>query len=215
MRPLTYTTPKPLIKLGGKPLLERLVSNFPKKITDLIIVVGYLGEQIKSHCGDTFCGRPVTYVWQKEKKGTYHALEICKDLLDPNESFAVFLADDLLDQATIENCLAHDLAVIAKRVNDPRKFGVVVLNDDGSIKNIVEKPQKPESNLALTNGQVLSKHIFSYAPAPNQNGEQYLSVAIASMARDHKIFQVEAEFWFPIATPDDLKKAEEVIYNRS
>ena len=210
MRPLTYTTPKPLIKFGGKSLLEHLVLSFPKKITELVLVIGYLGEKIKEYCGDTFCGRPVTYVWQKEKKGTYHALELCKSLLEENESFAVFYADDLIDQTTFKTCLEYDLAAITKTVDNPRRFGIITLNKDGSIKDIVEKPDHPESNLALVSGFVLNNSIFNYAPIQASNGEYYLSTAVSRMARDYKIFSVQACSWIPIGTLGDLEKAEKL-----
>lgn len=215
MRPLTYTTPKPLIKLGNKSLLEHLVLSLPKKVTELILVVGHLGEKIREHCSDTFCGRSIKYVWQEEKKGTYHALELCKSLLNQNEPFAVLYADDLIDRATFEKCLEHDLAAITKTVENPRRWGIVTLNDDGSIKDIVEKPESPESNLALISGFVLNSSIFNYAPAQHPNGEYYLSTAVAKMAKDHKIFSVQAQSWIPVGTLDDLKKAEELLHNLS
>ena len=210
MRPLTYTTPKPLIKFSGKPLLEHLVLNFPKKITELVLVVGHLGEKIVEHCGGTFCGRSVSYVWQKEKKGTYHALELCKSLLKENESFAVLYADDLPDRATFETCFEHGLAAITTIVDNPRRWGIVTLHDDNSIKNIVEKPDHPESNLALVSGFVLNNSIFNYSPIQASNGEYYLSTAVSKMARDYKIFSVPTCSWIPIGTLEDLEKAEKL-----
>ena len=64
MRPLTDTTPKPLLKVCGKAVLDHIVEALPTQITELIIVTGYLGEQIREHCGEEFYVRPVTYLEQ-------------------------------------------------------------------------------------------------------------------------------------------------------
>lgn len=164
MRPLTLKTPKPLIKVAGRPILEHLVSRFPKEIDELILVVGYLGEQIKDYCGNSFLGRPVTYVWQKQKLGTYQALELCRPHLRESEPFLLFYSDDLVDEKTIRNLLEPELAVVCQVAEDPRPFGVVTPNDDFTIKTIVEKPEKPTSNLVMANGYKLTTKIFDYPP---------------------------------------------------
>lgn len=208
LRPLTLNTPKPLLKVAGQELLGHLVEKFPSEIDELIIVVGYLGDKIVKHCGRNFSGRPVRYVWQKDRLGTYHALKLCEPLLEANERFGLFLPDDLLEKEAIESLFKHDLAVMAKEVPDPRRFGVVELNPDNSVRAIEEKPENPKTNLALTSGYVLNKNVLDYAPPRGRGGEYYLSWSIGKMAEDFKINVVRANFWFPIATPEDLKKAE-------
>lgn len=215
MRPLTLTTPKPLLKVGDKTLLEHLVSTLPPKISELIMVIGYLGEKIQDFCGDEFLGRPVSYVWQKDPMGTYHALKMCQPMLKPNERFGVFFSDDLMDKKTVEDCLSHELSLVGMEHPEPQRFGVITLNPDGSIKNIVEKPQNPESNFVAATGYVLNTKIFDYEPPQNPNGEYYLAAAIDRMAKEHKIMAVPANFWFPIATPEDLAKAEKLLHNLS
>lgn len=211
MRPLTINTPKPLLKINGKPLLWHLVSAFPKKINEIILVIGYLGDQIKNHCNNEFLGRPVKYVWQKEKKGTYNALELCKNYLSENEPFFVFYADDLIDKKTIKNCLKHSFAVTCDYSKNPERFGVIVKNSDDTIKKIIEKPENPPSNLILASCVLLDKNIFKYPPQAHPNGEYYLSSAISQMSKNHPVKAVKSNFWLPIGTPEDLKKAEKVL----
>ena len=211
MRPLTEKTPKPLLEVGGKPLLHHLIENLPENVSEIVLVVGYLGEKIVSAYGEKFLGRPIKYVSQKDRLGTYHALKLCEPLLETNERFGLFFPDDLLEKEAIESVFKHDLAVIAKEVPDPRRFGVVELNPDNSIKAIEEKPENPKTNLALTTGYVLNKNVLNYAPPKGGSGEFYLSWSIGKMAKEHKINVVRANFWFPIATPEDIKKAEELI----
>lgn len=217
MRPLTLTIPKPLLKVASQPLLYHLVSKFPPEIDELIIVIGYLGEQIQNYCGNEFLGRPVSYVWQKEKRGTYDALALCQPLLKRKECFFLFYADDLIDAESIKNCLKYELAATAKIMpeSELRRFGIVNIDENGFIKEIEEKPENPRSNLALASCYLLNTDIFKYPPAVNvKSGEYYLVDAIAQMAKDYKIAVVPIDFWFPIATPEDIQKAEEIIIKK-
>ncbi|MFH0712550.1 MAG: nucleotidyltransferase family protein [Candidatus Jorgensenbacteria bacterium] len=213
MRPLTLKTPKPLLEVAGKPLLYHLVKNLPEKITELVIVHGYLGDQIIKHCGDEFLGRKVTYVHQPEKKGTYDALKLSREHL-ADEPFAVLYPDDIVDKETLEKLLEHDLAVIATRVKNPQRFGIVELNEDGSVRDIIEKPENPPSNLAMVSGFVLNPSIFDYSPGEAVKGELLLPVAVAAMAKEHKIHVVEAYSYVPVGVIEDLKKAEAILRPR-
>jgi glucose-1-phosphate thymidylyltransferase len=210
MRPLTLKTPKPLLEVAGKPLLYHLVSNLPEKITELVIVHGYLGEQIINYCGEEFLGRKVTYVHQPEKKGTYQALALCKELLS-DESFVILYPDDIINKEVFEKLINHDLAAITTEVQDPRRFGVVTLNKDESIKDVIEKPENPPSNLVLVSGFVLNPLIFDYPPKEAVKGEFLLPVAVATMAKEHKIHTVEAKIYIPVGVIEDLKKAEKLL----
>lgn len=213
MRPLTEEIPKPLVKVAGKTLLHHLVSKLPKEVDEIVLVIGYLGDKIREHCRDEFLGKKVSYVEQENPRGTYHAVSLCQPHIYNSEGkkFLMFYADDLLDQESINNLLKYDQALIVKEVDDPRKFGVVCLNEDGSIKEIVEKPDNPPSKLALANGMLLDYKIFQYPPINTVKGEYYLSTAIAEMAKRYKIMTVKANFWFPVATPEDIEKAEVIL----
>lgn len=207
LRPLTLTTPKPLLTVHGKPLLLRLVEALPKEIDELIIVVGYLGEKIKEYCGDTFCGRPVHYVTQEKVGGTYKALELCKPFLD-SKPFMLFFPDDLLDAKAIVECAKEPLALIAARVEDARPFGVIDIDERGFVRDIVEKPEHPPTNLVATSCYKLSTDIFKYHPSAHpRTGEYYLSESIARLAKEQKIRVIIADFWLPIASEEDLNKA--------
>jgi bifunctional UDP-N-acetylglucosamine pyrophosphorylase/glucosamine-1-phosphate N-acetyltransferase len=210
MRPLTYTTPKPLLEVHGKPLIERLVETFPSSIDELIIVVGYKGDMVKAHCGRKFCGRPVSYATQEQAQGTYHALTLAKPYLD-NRPFALFFADDLYDSETIADLVQYPLAVVTSRAKNPSAFGVVELTSSGHIRSIIEKPEQPTSNMVLTSAYALTRDIFDHGPEQKPNGEYYLSEALASMAKTHPVKAVPAKFWFPIATPEDLETAHHVV----
>ncbi|MFH1161914.1 MAG: sugar phosphate nucleotidyltransferase [Candidatus Jorgensenbacteria bacterium] len=212
MRPLTLTTPKSLVPLLGKPLLRHIVEALPPSVVELIIVTGYRGDQIKEYCGPEFLGRPVTYVAQTERKGTYHALELCKPYLSKNDAFAFLYSDDLTDAASIAECLSRPLAIVASHAEHPERFGVITLNADGTIREIEEKPAAPRSNLVTTATHMITPDIFNYPPVPHPaNGEYYFATALGAMAREHPIEVVETKLWIPIGTPGDLARAETIL----
>ncbi len=95
MRPLTLATPKPMIKVCGRPLLEHIIDALPAEVDELILVVGYLREQIRDYFGDSFKRFKINYIVQENKLGTYNALKLCEHLLRLEERFLLIYADDL------------------------------------------------------------------------------------------------------------------------
>ncbi len=108
MRPLTLERPKPLIMVGGMPILEHVVRALPEKIDEIIVVVKYRQEMIRAYCGDIFLGKRVIYVEQGEQKGTAAALSYAKPYL--KDRFLVTFADDLLAKQDLEQLVAHEYA---------------------------------------------------------------------------------------------------------
>lgn len=210
MRPLTLEHPKPLLKVGSKPLIEHIIDGLPKEIDELIVVVGYKGGQIKNFLGDEFRGLKVKYVWQKEKLGTGHALKLCRPLLD-NEKFLMLFADDIHGREGLERLLGRDRAILVFEAEDPRRFGVINADENGKIIGFEEKPENPKSCLVSTGAMVLDGLVFKYEPARHPNGEYYLTTMIEQMLKEHDIFAVRSSSWISTAVPEDLKKAEEIL----
>ena len=210
LRPLTETIPKPLVTVAGKTLLDRIVEVLPSAVDELIIVTGYLEDKIKEHCGTEFHGRKVTYVHQAEQKGTAHALWLCKDLLKGR--FLFMFADDLHGSDDIARVTSYTRAMLTLTTNEPEKFGIVVRHPDGTLAEMIEKPEHPPSNLASTGVMVLDDHIFKYDPyAMETKGEYYLTDVLREYAKDYPIAVVEQSLWLPIGFPEDITKAEEVL----
>lgn len=214
LRPLTDTIPKPLLPLLGKPILEHIIESLPDAISELIIVVGYRGEQIRTHFGNSFKGRKVSYLEQKEQLGTGHAALLTQHLLQDGERFIFMYADDLHDKKSIETCLEHNLSMLVKEVPDPKPFGVVLTNKHGVITEIEEKPAKPKSNLVNIGVYVLDTKIFNYTSPLSKNGEYYLTDMISYLAKDHPIQAITTSFWHPIGYPQDLETAEKILNER-
>jgi NDP-sugar pyrophosphorylase family protein len=209
LRPLTDTIPKPLVEVAGKTLLDHIVSSLPSAVDELIIVTGYLEEQIKAHCGEKFHGRTVRYVTQIEQKGTAHALWLCRDLL--KERFLFMFADDLHGPTDIARATSYTRSMLTYTTNTPERFGIVVRHPDGTLAEIIEKPEHPPSNLASTGVMVLDTHIFEYELKQEKNGEFYLTDVIAEYAKDYPIAVVEQHLWIPIGYPEDIEKAEKIL----
>ena len=210
MKPLTDSKPKPMIEILGRPLLHHILDALPDEVDEVILVVGYMANQIKNYFGDSFGRFAIKYVEQKEKLGTGHALHLCKDLLGEDRFFMLY-ADDLQSKKDLTKLLRYPLALLVRRVKDPRRFGVVAADKSGRILEIVEKPENSTSNLASTGVKVLDSRIFKYPLVQHPNGEYYITYPLAQLAKEHEVIAVRADFWLPIGYPEDLKKAEEIL----
>jgi UDP-N-acetylglucosamine diphosphorylase / glucose-1-phosphate thymidylyltransferase / UDP-N-acetylgalactosamine diphosphorylase / glucosamine-1-phosphate N-acetyltransferase / galactosamine-1-phosphate N-acetyltransferase len=214
MRPLTEATPKPMIKVLGKPLLERFLEVLPDDIDEVILVVGYKRDQIQNYFGDEFEDKKIAYVVQEEQLGVAHALFLCKDLIAEGERFLYGYCDDLHSKKVLTKLIKHPLAALAMEYDDPRAFGVFEVDGDGNLVDIEEKPEHPKSNLASTGTYVLDSRIFDYdLVKDSKHGEYFITDNISRMAKDCKFKVVEADFWQPIGYPEDIKKAEEILKN--
>lgn len=210
LRPLTEHTPKPLVEVAGSTLLDHIVSALPSAVDELIIVTGYLEEQIKDHCGTTFHGRSVRYVTQVEQKGTAHALWLCKEYI--RGRFLFMFADDLHGRIDLARITSYTRAMLTYTTSTPERFGIVVRHPDGTLAEIVEKPEHPPSNLASTGVMVLDEHIFEFDPfAKDNNGEYYLTDVIAAYAKEYPLAVVEQSLWIPIGYPEDIARAEKIL----
>lgn len=209
LRPLTYTTPKPLLSVGGKPILEYTLRILPKEITEIILIVGYLGEQIKEYFGDKYNGKKIQYANQQEQKGTFDALKLVEPLLE--KKFLILFADNLYHPDDLQKLIQYDNAVAVKTIEDPRPFGVCVLNKDGTLSEILEKLENPPTNLVNIGAYILTHDIFKEKVAIHSDGEHLLPPMIGTLARKKKVHIVQSRFWHPISFPKDLAEAEKIL----
>jgi UDP-N-acetylglucosamine diphosphorylase / glucose-1-phosphate thymidylyltransferase / UDP-N-acetylgalactosamine diphosphorylase / glucosamine-1-phosphate N-acetyltransferase / galactosamine-1-phosphate N-acetyltransferase len=209
LRPLTDNCPKPLVKVGGKTLLDHIVEALPTAVDELIIVVGYLGEQIREYCGTEFHGRKVTYVEQVEQNGTARALWLCKELL--HGRFLFMFADDIHGRNDIARVTSYSRGMLTMTSDNPERFGVVVRNPDGTLAEMIEKPTHPPSNLVSTGVMVLDENIFKFEPKTPVKGEFYLTEVIERYAKEYPLAVVEEYLWIPVGYPEDIERAERIL----
>jgi glucose-1-phosphate thymidylyltransferase len=153
MRPQTWSKPKPLIGVAGKPSFDHLMDMFktipdPKNAEYIFIIGPFLGEQIPVYVQKNYPDIKAHYVVQEEMKGQSHTVWLARHLLS-GPTILVF-SDTLLE--TDFSFLADeksDGVAWVKAVPDPRRFGVAELNPEGGIQRLIEKPQTMENNLAV------------------------------------------------------------------
>lgn len=209
MGKLTEDTPKPMLEINGRPILAYKIEALPKIIDEVVLVVGYLKEQIIDYFGYKYNGRKIIYVEQEELNGTGGAINLAKDIL--KGKFLVMMGDDLYAKKDIESVIKHDLAVLGLEVMDPERFGIIKTNEDGAVVDIVEKPNIAGPALANIGLYVLNESFFDYPLVPIGNGEYGLPQTMVRMKDKYKIYTEKASVWFPIGNPEDYEKAQKII----
>jgi bifunctional UDP-N-acetylglucosamine pyrophosphorylase/glucosamine-1-phosphate N-acetyltransferase len=208
MLPLTETCPKPLQKVSGKNLIEWKLEALPKIVHEIIIVIGYQGDQIKGHFGDVWNGMRIRYVVQTELNGTAGALWAARALLSGR--FLVMMGDDLYVKKDVSSMFTHEFAVCVQEVSDREIGGEMLLNPDGTFASIFEQKHHVEKGLLNTGLYMLDDRIFNYNPVPIGGGNTELGLphTLAVLGKDIPVAVVKATRWFQISTPDDLTRAE-------
>lgn len=153
MRPHTLTVPKPLIKIAGKPIVQRLVEDITKvcgeKVDEIAFVIGSdFGKEVEENLIKIAesQGAKGTICYQDKALGTAHAILCAKDSITGKTVVAfadtLFKADFVMDTN-------QEGVIWVQSIEDPRQFGVVKLNNVGVITDFIEKPETPVSNLAI------------------------------------------------------------------
>ena len=212
---LTESVPKPMLDVGGKPLLEYKLEAMPDEIDEVVLIVGYLGDVIRKHFGNGFARKRIQYVEQKELDGTAGALWKAKDLL--HERFLVLMGDDIYAHEDIEACIAPGEVwrLLVQQVPELHRAGDVQLGDDGSISEIIEGDRRSEPGLASTNMFLLDTRLFAAPMVPKQLGSLEFGLPQTAVAASRSLkvrFEpVFTDKWIQITAPKDLVTAAEIL----
>ncbi|MFZ4568824.1 MAG: sugar phosphate nucleotidyltransferase [Bacteroidota bacterium] len=148
LRPHTYTLPKVLLNVAGKPILGHILDALQQhNIDEATIIVGYMGDLVEDYVRRNY-SMNVTFIYQEERLGLGHSIWIAREHITDNEPLLIILGDTIfdVDLSLATNSRFSTLGV--KSVDDPRRFGVVEL-EKGFISRLIEKPENPTTNLAL------------------------------------------------------------------
>jgi NDP-sugar pyrophosphorylase family protein len=208
MRELSIDTPKPLLKVRGKTLLQHKIEMLPESVDEVIIIVGYLKDKITAELGDMCEGRKITYVMQDELLGTAHSLWMAKDLLKNEERFLVMMGDDLYSKRDMQECLKYEYSILVRDTDSLKDKAKVIFDGEGHIQDIIEKYQVDEAGFVCSGMYSITPKIFDYEMVKLPNGEYGLPQTILAMKNDVNIKAVEASFWIQITAPEDLVIAE-------
>lgn len=147
LRPLTSRTPKPLVPIGNKPVMQHIIELLRDNgITEMVATVHYLADEIESYFGDgTALGVYINYVVEDTPLGTAGAVKLAEPWLYGDEDFLVISGDVLTDcniRALLETHArqGNDATIALKRVANPLEFGVVITDENGRITRFLEKP---------------------------------------------------------------------------
>jgi UDP-N-acetylglucosamine diphosphorylase/glucosamine-1-phosphate N-acetyltransferase len=218
MRPLTSNIPKPLLPVAGRPFLEHNIESLKSAgIKDLILLVGWKANRVREHFGDgKEYGVRIEYVEQKERLGTAHAISMIEDKVA--EPFFCLYGDVVLTKQSVLGMLEHykkvkGSVVALASVLDPRRYGCVEV-EDGVVKNIVEKPESPASNLVNAGAYVLEPEIFEAIQGTKKSvrGEYEVTDSFRIlMDRKHLFAHKLTGEWIDVARPWDLLEANRIL----
>jgi glucose-1-phosphate thymidylyltransferase len=147
LRPHTYSKPKPLVSVAGKPVLGHILDTLSQiEIDELIFITGYLGNQIEAYVRQNH-PFPARFIEQTELKGQAHAIYLARDIL--SGPTLILYVDTIFDADLRHlNQIEADGVIYVREVPDPRRFGVTFI-EDGQITRLIEKPENDISNLAM------------------------------------------------------------------
>ncbi len=209
MKNLTDDVPKNMLKVKGRPILAWKLEALPAEIDEVIFIIGYLGQQIKDYFGNSYDDKKISYVVQEKLNGSGGALHLVKGLV--KNDFLVMNGDDLYLKKDVENILKYDLAMLGLEINASDKFGVISFDENGNLKEIIEKGKVVGSALANVGLYKLNKKFFDYPLVSIGNEEFGLPQTLVLMAKDFLVHVEKATDWFAIGDPEQLEKAQEII----
>jgi glucose-1-phosphate thymidylyltransferase len=211
LRPHTYTLPKVLLNVGGKPIVGHIVEELISiGVKDISVVVGYLGEMVEEYLRANYKA-DFKFIYQEERLGLGHAtlLALREDKVD--EPLLIVLGDTIFD-VNLKPLLKSEFTSLGvKQVEDPRRFGVAE-TVDGFVKHLVEKPDKPTSNLAIVglyfikNPKILLSSLEEIVYKNIKTKDEYqLTDALQLMIESgEKITYFEIDGWYDCGKPETL-----------
>lgn len=215
MEELTHAVPKPMLDLGGKPLLEYKFEALPADIDEIVVVVGYLANVIRGYFGGRYNDKRIVYVEQKEMNGTAGALWEAQSVL--KNRFLVMMGDDIYTREDIEACIAPGdwWRLLVQQSAEMHRAGDVQLDAEANITGIIEGDRRSEPGLASTNMYLLDTRLFSCALVPKQEGSHEFglpqTVVQAAKTLGIRFEPVFTDQWIQITSPKDLIYAAELI----
>ncbi len=221
LRPHTYTKPKPLVNVAGKPVLGHILDKLCcLDVEEIVFITGYLGDQIE-HYVETNYHYPARFIEQKELLGQAHALYLARDVL--SGPLVIIFVDTIFDADL--SVLAEEQAdgvIYVKEVEDPRRFGVVVVRD-GRITQLIEKPDSMENNLAVIglyyvkDAQFLMRSVGELIERDiKTKGEYFLADALQIMIDRGARFRAErVDVWEDCGKPETVLQTNRYLLKQS
>ena len=229
--PQTHTKPKAMVRLAGKPILGHILSNLSEtEIEDVTIVVGGpMKEQIVNYATNTFGDSfELAFAEQEVARGLGHSIYQAEPHAR-GESVVILLGDMLFENSYADFLDTHrelkdcDGSIGVKPVAEPQHYGVVEADEGSRITRLVEKPNDPRSNLAISGIYIIDNTpaLFDALEALIENdrrgsGDEFqLTDALQNMLDDGSVFRYfKVEDWYDCGRPDTLLEANRLLLDR-
>jgi bifunctional UDP-N-acetylglucosamine pyrophosphorylase/glucosamine-1-phosphate N-acetyltransferase len=207
LRPHTLTTPKPLLAVQGRPILDWALGALPPEVDRVVVVVHYLAEQIEAYLARQRHIPRFSVVPQGEPRGTGDAFRRCWDHLQ-SDRFLVLNGDDLYGAKDLAALAACSAGLLVHPVEEPRKFGIAFRKADGTLEKLVEKPPLDGRQLANTGAYLFPRAVFDIEIGLSARGEYEITDYVTQLAQRQPVQVVEATYWLPIGTEEAWRAAE-------
>ncbi len=214
LQPVTNVTPKPLIEVAGKTLLEHVLDALPHGTSEVLIVTGHLGEQIEKKYGSYYAGRRLTYKRQKEIDGTGGAVALAKDFI--SGPCMVLNADDIYKRGDLLRLSKLPLAILAKRTKHAIPYPLKIEGSQ-TWKGFAEPNKEGDMVMQNCGAYMIDKRYFLIKPVavPVRGEIEYsLPHTFAELAAKEMVKLVEATEWIPVGTPLELAEAQARLASR-
>jgi glucose-1-phosphate thymidylyltransferase len=221
LRPHTHVTPKPLLKVAGKPVLDYLMEDLERLggVEQVIYVTGHLKDQVEAHVRGKYPFDSV-FVEQRVQDGTAGAVALAAPYVD--QPVLIVFVDTIFDaDLSVIRTTDADGIIWTQEVEDYQRFGVVVTDAAGDMTRIVEKPSTPISKRAniglyyIRNWKLLYEGIAQVLASPKNKGEFYLTDAFQYMIEHGaKIRVLDVDGWYDAGKLDTLLETNRTILEK-
>jgi glucose-1-phosphate thymidylyltransferase len=221
LRPHTHITPKPMLKIAGKPVIDYIMDDLERlgTVDQVIYITGHLKDKVEEYARKTYNFDSV-FIEQKVQDGTAGAVALARDYVD-QPVFIIFV-DTIFDaDLSVVKTTDADGIIWVKTVDDYQRFGVVVTDEQQNMTRIVEKPSTPISKRAniglyyIKNWKLLLEGVEHTLKQPKNKGEYYLTDAFQYMI-DHgaKIRVIDVEGWYDAGEQGTLLQTNRTILEK-
>jgi NDP-sugar pyrophosphorylase family protein len=209
LRPHTLHTPKPLLAVRGRPILDWTFGALPPVVDRVVVVVHYLSEQVERYLHEQKHFRDWQMVRQDEPQGTGDALRCCIPHLRKSP-FLVLNGDDLYGAADLARLAGCRAGLLVHPVEEPRRFGIAFLRSDGTLEKLVEKPPLEGRHLANTGAYAFPPEVFGIELKRSPRGEYEITDYVSTLAQTGTVEVVQTNFWMPIGTEESWQAAQQL-----